>query len=65
MTLDDYNADIKKAKEEAEVEKYKPLVDLVREITAMVSYPSAHFSQFGSCLPDRIAYRPYHNWTKD
>lgn len=65
MTLDEYNADIKKAMEDAEVEKYKPLVDLVRKITAVESYASAHFSQSGSCLPDRIAYRPYHNWTKD
>ena len=29
MTLDEYNADIMRAKESAEVEKYKPLVDLV------------------------------------
>ena len=65
MTLDEYNADIKKARKDAKAEKYNPLVDLVWEITAMESYALAQFSQFGSCLPDRIAYRPYHNWTKE
>jgi hypothetical protein len=63
MTLDEYNADIKRAKESAEVEKYKPLVDLVWEITAVVSHPVARFA--GDGLPDERAFRPYHNWTKE
>jgi hypothetical protein len=64
MTLDEYNADIKKAREEAEVEKYKPLVDLVWEITAIVRNTMTYGTDYSS-LPGESVVRPYHNWTKE